>query len=59
MTFRQVQRWYLRFNLSYRDVEELPVECGVEVAAGFIVACGSAPADKARGCPAARCHLGH
>jgi hypothetical protein len=24
-------RWYLRFNLSYRDVEELLVECGVEV----------------------------
>jgi transposase-like protein len=24
-------RWYLRFNLSYRDVEELPVERGVEV----------------------------
>jgi transposase-like protein len=24
-------RWYLRFNLSYRDVEELLAECGVEV----------------------------
>jgi IS6 family transposase len=24
-------RWYLRFNLSYRDVEELVVERGVEV----------------------------
>jgi transposase-like protein len=24
-------RWYLRYNLSYRDVEELPVEHGVEV----------------------------
>ena len=24
-------RWYLRFGLSYRDVEELLVECGVEV----------------------------
>ena len=24
-------RWYLRFNLSYRDVEELLVERGVEV----------------------------
>ncbi len=24
-------RWYLRCNLSYRDVEELPVERGVEV----------------------------
>jgi len=24
-------RWYLRFNLSYRDVEELFVERGVEV----------------------------
>jgi hypothetical protein len=24
-------RWYLRFNLSYRDVEELLVEHGVEV----------------------------
>ncbi|MCW2643083.1 MAG: Integrase catalytic region [Dactylosporangium sp.] len=23
--------WYLRFNLSYRDVEELLVECGIEV----------------------------
>lgn len=23
-------RWYLRFNLSYRDVEELLVELGVE-----------------------------
>jgi transposase-like protein len=23
-------RWYLRFGLSYRDVEELPVERGVE-----------------------------
>jgi transposase-like protein len=26
-----VVRWYLRFNLSYRDVEELLVERGVEV----------------------------
>jgi transposase-like protein len=24
-------RWYLRFNLSYRDVEELLVERGAEV----------------------------
>jgi IS6 family transposase len=24
-------RWYLRFGLSYRDVEELPAERGVEV----------------------------
>ncbi|RGC65381.1 hypothetical protein C5N14_28965 [Micromonospora sp. MW-13] len=24
-------RWYLRFNLSYRDVEDLLVERGVEV----------------------------
>jgi transposase-like protein len=24
-------RWYLRYNLSYRDVEELLVERGVEV----------------------------
>jgi transposase-like protein len=24
-------RWYLQFNLSYRDVEELLVERGVEV----------------------------
>src|SRR5947208_12144820 len=24
-------RWYLRFNLSYRDVEELLIERGVEV----------------------------
>jgi transposase-like protein len=24
-------RWYLRFGLSYRDVEELLVERGVEV----------------------------
>lgn len=24
-------RWYLRFNLPYRDVEELLVERGVEV----------------------------
>jgi transposase-like protein len=24
-------RWYVRFNLSYRDVEELLVERGVEV----------------------------
>ncbi len=24
-------RWYLRFNLSYRDIEELLVERGVEV----------------------------
>jgi hypothetical protein len=24
-------RWYLRHNLSYRDVEELPVERGIEV----------------------------
>jgi transposase-like protein len=24
-------RWYLRFNLSYRDVEELLVEHGIEV----------------------------
>ncbi|GAA2389230.1 hypothetical protein GCM10010170_100770 [Dactylosporangium salmoneum] len=24
-------RWYLRFNLSYRDVEELPVERDIEV----------------------------
>jgi len=24
-------RWYLRFNLSYRDVEELLMERGVEV----------------------------
>jgi transposase-like protein len=24
-------RWYLRFNLSYRDVEELLVERGIEV----------------------------
>jgi hypothetical protein len=24
-------RWYLRFNLSYRDVEELLVERGVQV----------------------------
>jgi transposase-like protein len=27
-------RWYLRFNLSYRDVEELLVERGVEVVWG-------------------------
>jgi hypothetical protein len=26
-----VVRWYLRYNLSYRDVEELLVERGVEV----------------------------
>ena len=24
-------RWYLRFNLSYRDVEEMLVERGVDV----------------------------
>jgi transposase-like protein len=24
-------RWYLRFNLTYRDVEELLIERGVEV----------------------------
>jgi IS6 family transposase len=24
-------RWYLRFGLSYREVEELPVERGIEV----------------------------
>jgi transposase-like protein len=24
-------RWYLRFSVSDRDVEELLVECGVEV----------------------------
>jgi len=24
-------RWYLRYGLSYRDVEELLAECGVEV----------------------------
>jgi IS6 family transposase len=24
-------RWYLRFGLSYRDLEELLVECGIEV----------------------------
>jgi transposase, IS6 family len=24
-------RWYLRFGLSYRDVEELPAERGIEV----------------------------
>ena len=24
-------RWYLRFALSYRDVEELPAERGIEV----------------------------
>jgi IS6 family transposase len=24
-------RWYLRFSLSYRDVEELLVERGIEV----------------------------
>jgi hypothetical protein len=24
-------RWYLRFSLSYRDVEELLAECGIEV----------------------------
>jgi transposase-like protein len=24
-------RWYLRYNLSYRDVEELLVERGIEV----------------------------
>jgi transposase-like protein len=24
-------RWYLRYNLSYRDVEELLIEPGVEV----------------------------
>ena len=24
-------RWYLRFGLSYRDVEELLAECGIEV----------------------------
>jgi len=24
-------RWYLRFGLSYRDLEELPVERGIEV----------------------------
>jgi transposase-like protein len=24
-------RWYLRFGLSYRDLEELPAERGVEV----------------------------
>jgi transposase-like protein len=24
-------RWYLRFNLAYRDVEELLVERGVEL----------------------------
>lgn len=24
-------RWYLRYGLSYRDVEELPAERGIEV----------------------------
>jgi transposase, IS6 family len=24
-------RWYLRFSLSYRDVEELPTERGIQV----------------------------
>jgi transposase-like protein len=24
-------RWYLRYSLSYRDVEELPAERGIEV----------------------------
>ena len=24
-------RWYLRYNLSYRDIEELLVERGIEV----------------------------
>jgi transposase-like protein len=24
-------RWYLRYGLSYRDVEELLAECGIEV----------------------------
>ena len=24
-------RWYLRYGLSYRDVEELPIERGIEV----------------------------
>ena len=28
-------RWYLRYNLSYRDVEELDVAPGSRVAAAF------------------------
>jgi hypothetical protein len=27
---RHPQRWYLRYNLSYRDVEELLAERGIE-----------------------------
>jgi transposase-like protein len=33
-------RWYLRFNLSYRDVEELLVERGVEVDHVTVYWCG-------------------
>ena len=27
----QAVRWYLRFGLSYRDLDQLPIERGIEV----------------------------
>lgn len=45
-------RWYLRFGLSYRDVEELLAERGIEVDHVSIYRVGSAVhAAAGRGCP--------
>jgi transposase, IS6 family len=47
-------RWYLRFGLSYRDVEELLAECGVEVdhvtVYRWVQRFTPLPADAARPC---------
>jgi transposase, IS6 family len=47
-------RWYLRFGLSYRDVEELLIEHGVEVdhvtVYRWVLRFASLPAEAARPC---------
>jgi hypothetical protein len=45
-----VVRWYLRYGLSYRDVEELLVEPGVEVDQRDGLPVGAAVHSTARGC---------
>ena len=62
-------RWYLRYGLSYRDVEELLVERGIEVdhvtvyrwvqrfTPLFADAARPLPLDGVRGLPTSRCDL--
>jgi transposase, IS6 family len=43
-------RWYLRFGLSYRDVEELLAERGIDVDPGWVQRFAPLQVDAARPC---------